>query len=332
LFTAVTQVASAAEVGVFSYNPEAEILGTPFSEQAEKNFGQPFILLQGEIVPGDFERVQSAARDLASENHVIVLALESSGGSVVEALKIAEFVRENWITTWIYGRTAEVDDPDRSLIVCDSACAYIFLAGIERRYSGPNMLYYAPDDPHYIAPKNRVNNDFSAAMLGAIAGREIDPESLDRAEAIPPLGLHRPYLDPVLNRTLSATEAEQAFRELETIVRGKLSEFGVSDSLSDRMMKASSTQIIRIGSDELRELMPAYDPWFEEWQLSKCGALTRDDLNDLFGMKHPPPTGSGWAKGPEYSESYRAFLLEREASIKLCKTELRLEKQRNILN
>jgi hypothetical protein len=329
LFFLGAQSASSAEVGIFTFDPKAENFGIPFTEQSDKNFGQPFILLKGDIVPGDFERVQYAARDLARRNHEIVLALESSGGSVVEALKIAEFVRENWITTWIYGRTAKVDNPDRSLIVCDSACAYIFLAGIERRYSGSNMLYYSADDPHYIAPANSVSNDFSAAMFGAILGTTIDPESLDRAEAIPPLGLHRPYLDPALNKTLAAPEAQEAYSNLEGLVRIKLSEFGVPASLIDRMMKAGSSQIVRIDRGELQKLMPTYDPWFEEWQLSKCGALSTDETLDLFGMKNPPP--AGWESGPSYSASYRAFLLEREVSIKSCKTEIRLERQQRIL-
>ncbi|MEH6490173.1 hypothetical protein, partial [Hyphomonas oceanitis] len=99
--------------------------------------------------------------------------------------------------------------------------------------------------------------------------------------------------------------------------------------LVDRMMKASSSQIVRIGSDELRKLMPTYDPWFEEWQLSKCGALSTDETLDLFGMKNPPP--AGWESGPSYSASYRDFLLEREVSIKSCKTEIRLERQQKIL-
>jgi len=323
------QSASSAEVAIFSFDPKAEIAGVPFSEQSDKNFGQPFILLKGDIVSGDFERVQSAARDLARGNHEIVLALESSGGSVVEALKIAEFVRESWITTWIYGRTAKVDDTDRSLIVCDSACAYIFFAGIERRYSGSNMLYYSASDPHYISPENRVSNEFSAIMLGAILGTTIEPESLDRAEVIPPLGLHRPYLDPTLNRTLAAAEAQEAYSNLEGVVRIELSEFGVPASLIDRMMKAGSSQIVRISSDELQKLMPKYDPWFEEWQLSKCDALSSDETSDLFRMKNPPP--AGWKSGPPYSASYRDYLLGREVSITSCKAEMRLERQHRIL-
>ncbi|RAN40865.1 hypothetical protein [Hyphomonas sp. GM-8P] len=316
------QTVSAAEVQIVSFDPNADIFGIPFSEQADKNFGQPFIVIKGEIVLGDFEHVQSAAQELANANREIVIALESPGGNVVEALKIAQLVRENWITTWIYGRTAGVNDTDRSLIVCDSACAYIFFAGVERRYSSSNMLAFAPDDPHYIAPENRVSNDFSTAMFGAILGTPVDPESMNRYEAIPPLGLHRPYLDPSLNRTLSGSEAQQAYKELESMVRSELSGFGVPASLIDRMMKASSSQIIRIGSDELRELMPSYDPWFEEWQLSKCGVLSLDERLDLTAIKNPSDS--------RFSESYRAYLLEKEASIESCEVELRLQRQKQI--
>ena len=75
------------------------------------------LLLSGEIKSGDYEFVR---RTIISKNIHSVL-LNSGGGDVSEALKIATFFRESGVTTHL---------PKRS--VCASACVLLFAGGVIR--------------------------------------------------------------------------------------------------------------------------------------------------------------------------------------------------------
>jgi len=92
------------------------------------------IELSGQIVPGDLERLRGAfARILGTrwpeinsgEAPYRPLCLNSPGGSLGEAIRIAQFVYENSISTVL---------PPNS--VCQSACSWIFMLGHER---GPEV-------------------------------------------------------------------------------------------------------------------------------------------------------------------------------------------------
>lgn len=69
-------------------------------------------LLKGEIAGGD------AAKLAAADPPVRILCLDSPGGSMPEALKLAEFIRAMSIGTRVPARTT-----------CESACALAFMAG-----------------------------------------------------------------------------------------------------------------------------------------------------------------------------------------------------------
>lgn len=75
------------------------------------------ILLQGEILPGDLQRVRNV---LDAQGNVPIL-LHSNGGRVGEALQIAELIRTRRLTTHL---------PPKA--VCASACVLIFAGGVVR--------------------------------------------------------------------------------------------------------------------------------------------------------------------------------------------------------
>lgn len=80
--------------------------------------GAPLLRLRGAIAPGDGARI---VEDLIAVDPAIV-ALDSPGGSVADALEIGRAIREIGAATELNGAS-----------VCFSACPYIFVGGTERR-------------------------------------------------------------------------------------------------------------------------------------------------------------------------------------------------------
>ena len=75
------------------------------------------VLLSGEIVAGDFQRVRSALDSLGN----VSVFLNSPGGRVSEALRIAELMRLRRLSTHVPANAQ-----------CASACVLIFAGGIVR--------------------------------------------------------------------------------------------------------------------------------------------------------------------------------------------------------
>ena len=317
-------VAFAAEVTIDQYNPATD----KFPSYSNDNFDRPYISIVGEIVPGDFDRVQQAATPLSDMGAPLVVRLDSPGGNIEEALKIADLVRDLWGTTWILGRSAGVGDPDRSIVTCDSACAFIFFAGIERRYTMSNLRYYDAHDPYIIPSEFVFDGGSFAGLTEAILGGRGPNKPLLKTELIPVLGLHRPYLEQSFNGSLSGDDAQSLYTALDMEVSEKLKSFGVPDSLVRRMMKTSSTKIDRINQEELFELVPVIEPWFEEWQRAKCGSLSQDESAAYWSAKMERNSRFGAVGGQRrYSESYWKFLADRKNTIDRCRLDLLLERQ-----
>lgn len=87
----------------------------------------PHLHLEGEIVPGDLQRLAQAVRQHVDCDPKIlpdtgancaVLTLNSVGGNYLEGLEIAQFLRKNAIASWVSSGSG-----------CFSACAFAFLGG-----------------------------------------------------------------------------------------------------------------------------------------------------------------------------------------------------------
>ncbi len=79
------------------------------------------VKLRGDIRDADFVHFRGY---LGTERRIVGLDLDSGGGSLYEGFRIAMLVHQKQIATYVSGE-------------CDSACAFIFLAGAKR--------YVAPD-------------------------------------------------------------------------------------------------------------------------------------------------------------------------------------------
>jgi len=131
------------------------------------------------------------------------------------------------------------------------------------------------------------------------------------------------------NGSLSGNDAEQIYKNLEIQVAEKLRSFGISDSLISRMMRTSSQNIDRIGPDELFEIIPNKEPWFEEWVLARCGTLTEQESGDYWIAKlERDLSDDGLNKqSKKFSDSYFRFLSNRKYEIDRCALESKLRRQ-----
>ncbi len=83
--------------------------------------GKVLIAAVGEIVPGDLDRLAAYVGTLPAADRIVGFALDSPGGNVVEASKIADAIRLAQATVGVMGQAK-----------CASACFLIFAAGGRR--------------------------------------------------------------------------------------------------------------------------------------------------------------------------------------------------------
>lgn len=287
----------------------------------------PFIVLDGEIAPGDLEKLKEQAAVLYQNRYPLVIQLNSQGGDLNEALEIAEFVRASWATTWLRGLQIFPEDANKLIVTCDSACAIIFLAGIHRRYSEENTIRYLADDPYVIPFKNRRD----AGGLGEAADiiREAAGLPKIKMETIPVLGLHRPYIIQDYNSQLTGAASAQLYIQMEKTVQQRMLSYSVPEALIDRMMRTSSTNIDRIDPYELREILPKTEPWFEEWQLATCGTMSNEESYDLSSARWERYSKQkGWSnEANRYSDGYLEYLTAKKKSLDDCRLGKLLEHQ-----
>lgn len=92
------------------------------------------MVAHGEIKPGDYQRFVDAYREWDAPPRIY--AFDSAGGSVYEAIAIANFVRLSRIPVWVTGK-------------CYSSCALIYLSAATRQASGEIGLHRAYYNPEY---------------------------------------------------------------------------------------------------------------------------------------------------------------------------------------
>lgn len=101
----------------------ALVLGSCISASADvtlqpgQGLGTDAIMIHSDIRKGDFDRFAKAA----GSKHGLLVKLDSSGGDVIEALKIGRLIRQNFMYT-------EVTPNSR----CASACVFLLQAGVAR--------------------------------------------------------------------------------------------------------------------------------------------------------------------------------------------------------
>ena len=88
------------------------------------------ILIEGEIVPGDFAKFES---EVLQRQNIDPIWLASPGGDMMEAMRIGELVRELKLSVWAPNGLLFPVVVNRENAVCASACFYIYAAGVLRR-------------------------------------------------------------------------------------------------------------------------------------------------------------------------------------------------------
>jgi len=197
-------------------------------------------ILEGSIVPGDFEKVK---RFISDDNGALQIYLASPGGNVAEAMKIGRLLRILKVTTVVPDRYFRVDQQKEMArfhdvkdfdadYMCASACFFIFVAGIFRE-----------DD-----------------VFGA-----------------PVLGIHRPYLSATDLRGMQVDQAIAAAANTKAIVADYLKEMSVPGRYLDRMFSVAKDDIQWISSDDFKVDFNGFIPELRDWADAKCGTLTAVD-------------------------------------------------------
>lgn len=230
--------------------------------------GEKYVSIVGTITAGDLLKVKDAAKSaIHLGNNVLTIHINTTGGDLVEAMKIGEFARELMATTYVYGRSFYAHNSeeakeatssakkfsqskfnlkllpkegalDEHLVKCYSACIFIFYGGVNR---------YASD-----------NLDF---RLG-----------YKKMKKIPVVGIHRPYFEKASYSKLSPSEANKSYKALEEEVRVYMASMGAPQQLIDRMFKKSSSDLEFLPSEEFKNYYNNVEPFIEEWKIAKCGS------------------------------------------------------------
>jgi len=114
------------------------ISGQSFARAGELIFGEgdKWVVFQGPILTEEMDGILSQLEDKKPK----LILLNSIGGNVLGALRFARYVRQNQMNTWIAENQT-----------CASACALVFLAGIQRFSEGKLVVH------QYLPPAEQAN-------------------------------------------------------------------------------------------------------------------------------------------------------------------------------
>lgn len=144
------------------------------------------IIFNGDITDGDAKKLHSAIKYVQSKYQentckrgTLHLELSSNGGSVLEALKLGELIREEELSTSIYvGRK------------CFSSCVYVFAGGVSRYNFGQigvHRPYYSQLDANLTTNQIREYRDALNLKIRSYLNKmDISIQLLEDSLGIPP--------------------------------------------------------------------------------------------------------------------------------------------------
>jgi hypothetical protein len=201
------------------------------------------VVLEGEIVPGDYNKLRDLAEFDAS---LFEIYLASPGGSVLEAMKIGRLLRAlRWWTTvpspitnpYIEGgreaifKKYELENP-QSNYMCAGACFFIFIAGVHRE------------------------SDMT----------DVDDNAI--------LGIHRPTLTDSELRTISSDQAIAASNTVRDLVGDYLKEMNVPSKYADLMFSIPKDDIRWIDKASFQADFNGDIPELKDWLDARCDKRT----------------------------------------------------------
>ena len=175
-----------AIVLIFGSQSSATAGKLKFSESNE------LVFFQGPIILDEIDDILSQLTDKKPK----LMLLDSIGGNIYGALQFAKYVRKNQMDTWISEGSA-----------CASACALVFLAGIERTCEGKLLV-------HQFLPAIEYENEKIRTDVAWISIQRIIGETITLLNDLdtPRFVFERIFTSPEL---YEFTEAEMA--ELTTV-------------------------------------------------------------------------------------------------------------------
>jgi hypothetical protein len=201
-------------------------LGATFTIHCESEYQQKsgcVVIMNGEIETGDAAKLRELfARGIPAPGFVNDLVLDSPGGNVAEALRLAAVVRQAMLST----TNSHFHLRKVNRYVCASACFLVWVSGAVRR--------------HITNGKGNPKGPQAGIPYG--------------------IALHRPYLSSTAYREIDGQQLAtgQAFAAAK--VREHLLSEGVPSSLIDQMMKRSSREILWLESSfGIPERAPWYE-------------------------------------------------------------------------
>ncbi|WP_057468683.1 hypothetical protein [Rhizobium sp. Root1203] len=139
-------------------------------EPVKKDNGEKWLIAQGDINPGDGERLRDALRSGAYDGGLFVI--NSDGGSVADGLEIGRAVWRANMTTMVapHGQ-------------CLSACFFAFIGGRKRHVPetaqlGSHQFYHAPGATEDGAEAMTTSQAVTGEILTFALQTGIDPQAL----------------------------------------------------------------------------------------------------------------------------------------------------------
>lgn len=219
------------------------------------------ILLSGRIVPGDAARLLEVIRHPPSGHKFFAnLILDSRGGDVEEALRIAEVVKSALLGTKTYTNS-------------EFALAF-HLYELGSVHKKPNLM---------LLKKRCV----SSCALIWIAGTEKGGAELGH------LGLHRPFFAKEAYSNPSPTELSRHQNRITGIVRNYLTQEGMPSALIEKMLQYSSQDVYWITQSEALEF-PSYAAWWDEMLIARCEKKSRQESIFRDEAYQRDPSNNKW--------------------------------------
>lgn len=210
--------------------------------------------LRGRIVTGDFEKVRSLIHE--SWPRLLILELESNGGSVYEALKVGRLIRKFLVTTYVPRGRCHVEE----------------LEGLPPLPSG---AWIVPPFSHSMAKDPATAPPFDPSRAIVIPN---DPETCLCASAcaliwfggierMGTVGLHRPKINDPEFANSPPEKAMARYRSALAEIDAYLSEMESPRSIIDTMVTTSSAQINWVSARKNGLSRP---PSYAEWEDLSC--------------------------------------------------------------
>lgn len=265
-----------------------------FGKAVEPN-GSHYIVIDGRIDKGDYEKLINHSKLFVSNGWPIRILLNSKGGDALEAMRMGRFIKKTLAETKIRGNYVNPQEP--SLRYCYSSCVLIFIAGAVRDHEMDNEFFTENGKIVWIKTRNGLQH-----------------------KAIPVIGVHRPYYDPEAYGKLNAADAKKGYIILENETRKYLNEMGAPDEFVIRMFRASSNEVDTIRKEEFIKYFGYKDPFLEEWFLSRCGKLDRQERDDYIEVAADRAMRLNDKYYPSsFSKGYINYIFEKQERINKCK-------------